>query len=41
MMEEGLRRWTTDVFEKQLNEQMAEVGFPMFLYASFKVPNAP
>ena len=41
MMEEGLRRWTTDVFEKQLNEQMEEVGFPMFLYASFKVPNAP
>lgn len=41
MMEEGLRQWTTDVFEKQLNEQMAEVGFPMFLYASFRNSNAP
>lgn len=41
MMEEGLRKWTTDVFEKQLNEQMTEVGFPMFLYASFRNSNAP
>ena len=41
MMEEGLRQWTTNVFEKQLNEQMAEVGFPMFLYASFRNSNAP
>ena len=41
MMEEGLRQWTTDVFEKQLNEQMTEVGFPMFLYASFRNSNAP
>ena len=41
MMEEGLRTWTTDVFEKQLNEQMTEVGFPMFLYASFRNSNAP
>ena len=41
MMEEGLRTWTTDVFEKQLNEQMTAVGFPMFLYASFRNSNAP
>lgn len=41
MMEEGLCQWTTDVFEKQLNEQMTEVGFPMFLYASFRNSNAP
>lgn len=41
MMEEGLRQWTTDVFEKQFNEQMTEVGFPMFLYASFRNSNAP
>lgn len=41
MMELGLRQWTTDIFEKQLNEQMTEVGFPMFLYASFRNSNAP
>lgn len=41
MMEQGLREWTTVVFEKQLNEQMTEAGFPMFLYASFRNSNAP
>lgn len=41
MMEQGLREWTTNVYEKQLNEQMTEVGFPMFIYASFRNSNAP
>lgn len=41
MMESGLRTWSRDVFERQLNEQMREAGFPMFLYASFRESNAP
>jgi len=41
IMEEGLRRWSLDIYEKQLNERMAEVGFPLFLYASFRKYNAP
>ena len=41
IMEEGLRRWSLDIYEKQLNKRMAEVGFPLFLYASFRKYNAP
>ena len=41
IMEEGLRRWSLDVYEKQLNERMEKVGFPLFLYASFRKYNAP
>ena len=41
LMEEGLRKWSLDIYEKQLNERMTEVGFPIFLYASFRKYNAP
>ena len=41
IMEEGLRQWSLDVYEKQLNERMEKVGFPLFLYASFRKYNAP
>ncbi len=41
LMEEGLRRWSLDIYEKQLNERMADVGYPLFLYASFRKYNAP
>ena len=41
IMEEGLRRWSLDVYEKQLNERMEKAGFPLFLYASFRKYNAP
>ena len=41
IMEEGLRQWSLDVYEKQLNERMEKVGFPIFLYASFRKYNAP
>lgn len=41
IMEEGLRRWSLDVYEKQLNERMEKAGFPIFLYASFRKYNAP
>ena len=40
-MEEGIRQWSLDVYEKQLNERMEKVGFPLFLYASFRKYNAP
>ena len=29
-LEEGLRQWTEQRFERQLNERMAAVGFPIF-----------
>ena len=41
LMEEGIRNWSLDIYEKQLNERMADVGFPLFLYASFRKYNAP
>jgi len=41
IMEEGLRQWSLNVYEKQLNERMEKVGFPLFLYASFRKYNAP
>lgn len=40
-MEEGLRRWSTDIFEKQMNTRMEAAGFPLFLYASFRDSNRP
>lgn len=41
LMEEGIRQWSLDIYEKQLNERMSEAGFPLFLYASFRKYNAP
>ena len=41
IMEEGLRQWSLDVYEKQLNERMEKAGYPLFLYASFRKYNAP
>ncbi len=40
-MEEGLRKWTFDVFEASLNKQMEEVGYPIFPYFSFRDYNKP
>lgn len=40
-MEEGLRRWTADVFERSLNERMEKAGFPIFPYFSFRDYNKP
>ena len=41
IMEEGLRQWSLDVYEKQLNERMEKAGYLLFLYASFRKYNAP
>ena len=41
IMEEGLRQWSLNIYEKQLNERMEQVGYPIFLYASFRKHNAP
>lgn len=41
IMEEGLRQWSLNIYEKQLNERMEQVGYPIFLYASFRKYNAP
>lgn len=40
-LEEGLRKWTFDVFETSLNKQMEEVGYPIFPYFSFRDYNKP
>ena len=40
-MEPGITRWSRDVYEKQLCSMMAEAGFPVFWYGSFKKYNAP
>lgn len=40
-LEEGLRQWTADVYERSLNERMAAVGYPLFPYFSFRTYNAP
>lgn len=40
-MEPGITAWSRDIYEKQLCEQMEKVGFPIFLYGSFKKYNAP
>lgn len=41
LMEEGIRQWSLNIYEKQLNERMSKAGFPLFLYASFRKYNAP
>jgi hypothetical protein len=41
IMEKGLRQWSLNIYEKQLNERMEQVGYPIFLYASFRKYNAP
>ena len=41
IMEEGLRQWSLNIYEKRLNERMEQVGYPIFLYASFRKYNAP
>ena len=40
-MEPGITAWSRDVYEKQLCERMAKVGFPIFQYGNFKKYNAP
>lgn len=40
-MEEGLREWTANVYDRELNRQMADVGYPIFPYFSFRNYNAP
>lgn len=40
-MEPGLTRWSSEIYEMQLNERMAEVGFPIFPYGGFKKYYAP
>lgn len=40
-LEEGLRKWTADVYERSLNEQMEKAGYPIFPYFSFRKYNAP
>lgn len=40
-LEEGLRQWTEQRFERQLNERMAAVGFPIFPYFEFRNYNQP
>jgi hypothetical protein len=40
-MEPGITKWSQEVYEKQLCEQMEKAGFPIFLYGSFKKYNAP
>lgn len=40
-LEEGLRRWTAQVYEQGLQEQMAGAGYPIFPYFSFRRYNMP
>lgn len=40
-LEEGLRRWTADVYEQGLHEEMARAGYPIFPYFSFRQYNKP
>ena len=40
-MEKGLKQFATDIYEKQLNERMTKVGFPMFPYCSYRRSYAP
>lgn len=40
-LEQGLRKWTSEVYERSLNEQMANAGYPIFPYFSFRNYNAP
>lgn len=40
-MEPGITKWSQEIYEKQLCQQMEKAGFPIFLYGSFKKYNAP
>ena len=40
-MEPGITKWSKEIYEKQLCQQMEKAGFPIFLYGSFKKYNAP
>ncbi len=40
-MEPGITKWSQEIYEKQLCQQMENAGFPIFLYGSFKKYNAP
>lgn len=40
-LEEGLRRWTADIYERGLNEEMRRSGYPIFPYFSFREYNKP
>lgn len=40
-LEEGLRRWTADIYEQGLHEEMAKAGYPIFPYFSFRQYNMP
>lgn len=40
-LEEGLRKWTAEVYECSLNRQMEQAGYPIFPYFSFRNYNAP
>lgn len=40
-MSPALKQYATDIYEKQLNERMTKVGFPMFPYCSYRRSYAP
>lgn len=40
-MEKGLRDWTANIYDRELNQRMAGVGYPIFPYFSFRNYNAP
>lgn len=40
-LEEGLRKWTANVYERSLTERMEQAGYPIFPYFSFRNYNAP
>ncbi len=41
LMGENLREWTANIYEKQMNERMAEAGYPLFPYCYFRNYNSP
>lgn len=40
-MSPALKKYATDIYDKQLNERMTKVGFPMFPYCSYRRSYAP
>lgn len=40
-MSPALKQYATDIYDKQLNERMTQVGFPMFPYCSYRRSYAP
>lgn len=40
-MAPALKKFATDIYDKQLNERMTKVGFPMFPYCSYRRSYAP